>query len=99
MVLAAALSHGTPVGLEGKELVVAFSANDSFKRKRAESHAQLIGTTIRELSGAGVRLRFEEREVERAAAPEAAPTSEDLINRLKSEFDAEEIIPEEEPTP
>ncbi|MCW2989431.1 MAG: polymerase subunit gamma and tau, partial [Solirubrobacterales bacterium] len=98
MALAAALAQGRPVDLDGKELVVAFRPSDSFKRRKAESQSQLVGNAVRELSGASLRLRFEERElpdaVEDAGPP---PTSDDLINRLKSEFDAEEILSEEEP--
>jgi DNA polymerase-3 subunit gamma/tau len=96
MALAAALAQGRPVELDGKELVVGFRQADSFKRRKAESQSQLVGDTLRELSGAGLRLRFEERELTDDSEPTALPTSDDLINRLKSEFDAEEILSDEE---
>ena len=95
MVLAAALSHGRPVALDGKELVVAFNEADKFKRRKAESQSQAVGNAVREISGAALRLRFEERALpEEAEEPEAQPTGDDLIARLVSEFDAEEILPE-----
>ncbi|MEO6497047.1 MAG: hypothetical protein ABIO51_06150, partial [Solirubrobacteraceae bacterium] len=95
MVLAAALSHGRPVALDGKELVVAFNEADKFKRRKAESQSQAVGNVVREISGAALRLRFEERALpEEAEEPEAQPTGDDLIARLVSEFDAEEILPE-----
>jgi DNA polymerase-3 subunit gamma/tau len=98
MALAAALGQGRPVDLDGKELVVAFRPSDSFKRRKAESMSQIVGDAIRELSGAGIRLRFEERELAEAdeEAAGSPPTSDDLINRLKSEFDAEEILSDQE---
>jgi hypothetical protein len=100
MVLAAALSHGRPVALDGKELVVAFAEADKFKRRKAESQTQAVGEAVRELSGASLRVRFEERDLPAAAEQAAAPASgDDLIARLVSEFDAEEILPEPEPTP
>ncbi|MFL5844451.1 MAG: DNA polymerase III subunit gamma/tau [Solirubrobacteraceae bacterium] len=100
MALAAALAQGRPVELDGKELIVAFRQSDSFKRRKAESQSQLVGNAVRELSGASLRLKFEERDLaDTDEAPTPAPTGDDLINRLKSEFDAEEILPhEEEPT-
>jgi DNA polymerase-3 subunit gamma/tau len=97
MALAMALAQGRPVELDGKELIVAFRAEDSFKRRKAESQAQEIGAAVREMAGASVRMRFEERELA-DDAPEAQASPEDLINRLKSEFDAEEIIPDQEPS-
>ena len=99
MALATALAQGRPVELDGKDLIVAFRADDAFKRRKAESQAQAIGAAVREMSGASLRMRFEERELPAAEAEAPAPTGEDLINRLKSEFDAEEIVPEQEQTP
>jgi hypothetical protein len=95
MVLATALSHGRLVALDGKELIVAFNEADKFKRRKAESQSQAVGNAVREISGAALRLRFEERDLPaEASEPEVQPTGDDLIARLVSEFDAEEILPE-----
>jgi hypothetical protein len=100
MALATALSQGRPVALDGRELVVAFSEADSFKRRKAESESQAVGNAVRAIAGTPLRLRFEERdlppEIVEAAAP---PTGDELVARLVSEFDAEEILPEPEPEP
>ncbi|MEJ7784870.1 MAG: hypothetical protein WKF96_08710, partial [Solirubrobacteraceae bacterium] len=95
MVLATALSHGRPVALDGKDLVVAFNEADKFKRRKAESQSQAVGSAVREISGAALRLHFEERDLPaNTEEPQTQPTGDDLIARLVSEFDAEEILPE-----
>jgi len=96
LVLATALSHGRPVELDGKELVVAFNEADSFKRRKAESEAQAVSTAVREISGVALRMRFEERDLPpETEEPASPPTGDELVARLVSEFDAEEIVPEE----
>jgi len=99
MVLATALSHGRPVALDGRELVVAFSEADSFKRRKAESESQAVGQAVRDIAGTPLRLRFEERVLPDLVQPAAPPTGDELVARLVSEFDAEEILPNEEAAP
>jgi DNA polymerase-3 subunit gamma/tau len=100
MVLATALSHGRPVALDGRELTVAFREADSFKRRKAESESQAVGAAVREIAGAPLRLRFEERELpESSVGAPSPPTGDELVARLVSEFDAEEILPEADEEP
>jgi DNA polymerase-3 subunit gamma/tau len=102
LVLATALSHGRPIALDGRELVVAFKEADSFKRRKAESETKAVGAAMREISGASLRVRFEERELPEppeGAVPAVPPTGDELVARLVSEFDAEEILPDQEPNP
>ncbi len=97
MALATALSHGRPVELDGRELVVAFDEDDAFKRRKAETDSKVVGEALRTVSGAPLRLRFEVRDLREHAAPEVPPTEEELVARFVSEFDAEEIAPDQEP--
>src|SRR4051812_46539157 len=98
MVLATALSHGKPVELDGRELVVAFGEDDAFKRRKAEAEAHAIGDAVRTVAGAPVRLRFEVRDLrEHDGEAVAPPTDDELVARLVSEFDAEEIDDAKEP--
>src|SRR4051794_33569869 len=98
MVLATALSHGRPVELDGRELVVAFGEDDAFKRRKAEAEARAIGDAVRTVAGAPVRLRFEVRDLrDEPAEAVAPPTDDELVARLVTEFDAEEIQAGEEP--
>jgi DNA polymerase-3 subunit gamma/tau len=102
MVLATALAAGRPVGVEGRELTVAFAEADSFKRRKAEAETQAIGDAVRSIAGQPLRLRFESRADlpadGEAETPQSPPTGDELVARLVSEFDAEEIIPDEEPS-
>ena len=97
LVLATALAHGRPVELDGKELVVAFSGSDGFKRKKAESEAQAVSSAVREMSGVSLRMRFEERDLPQTAEEATPPTGDEVLKRFVDEFDAEIIPPEEQP--
>ena len=55
---------------------------------------------MRSIAGTALRPRYELREVD-AAAPDAAatppaPTDDELVDRFVAEFDAEELIDDEE---
>ena len=98
MVLATALAHGRPVELDGRELVVAFGEDDAFKRRKAEAEVRAIGEAVRTVAGAPVRLRFEVRDLREHDGEAVAPATDDeLVARLVSEFDAEEIDDAKEP--
>ncbi len=98
--LAAALSGAQPVEVrEDGTLIVAFGAEDSFNRRMAADnaeHRQAVLETVRSLTGAPLRVEYETRELE---APEAAPelAGDELVDRIVETFDAEEIVPGEEP--
>jgi len=102
MVIATALNAGHPVELDGRELTIAFASTDSFKRAQAEKASQAVGDAVRSIAGQPLRLRFEVRDdvvaPEAADAPQSPPSGDELVARLVSEFDAEEILPDEEST-
>jgi hypothetical protein len=98
--LAAALAGAQPVEVrEDGTLIVAFGAEDSFNRRMAADnaeHRQAVLETVRSLTGAPLRVEYETRELEaREAAPELA--GDELVDRIVETFDAEEIVPGEEP--
>jgi DNA polymerase-3 subunit gamma/tau len=101
MVLATALAAGQPVELEGRELTLAFPEADSFKRRKAEAESQAIGEAVRGMAGIPLRLRFESRPdlppPGEAEGPVVPPSGDEVVARLVSEFDAEEILPDQEP--
>jgi DNA polymerase-3 subunit gamma/tau len=95
--LGACLSEARPVELRGRELVVAFAEHDGFNRRLAEgpAHRTALESAVRDLTGGPVRVAFELRDLGEAAAAADRPQSEDeLLARLMSEFDAEEIVPD-----
>jgi DNA polymerase III subunit gamma/tau len=95
--LAACLAEAHPVEVRGREVVVAFAEHDAFNRKMADGreHRATVDDALRGLAGSSLRVVFELRELEEAR-PEAQPPSEDeLVARFKTEFDAEEIVPDD----
>ncbi len=98
--LAAALAGAQPVEVrEDGVLIVAFGAEDSFNRRMAAEnaeHRQAVVEAVRSLTGAPLRVEYETRELEaREAPPELA--GDELVDRIVETFDAEEIVPGEEP--
>jgi DNA polymerase III subunit gamma/tau len=93
--LSAALSAATPTSLEGDRLTIAFPADAAFVKKKAEQGRDLVATAVRGITGQPLSLHFELSE---AIAPAAGPATldhEQLIERLRAEFDAEEVFDEE----
>jgi DNA polymerase-3 subunit gamma/tau len=101
--LAAALEKAQPVELDGGEATFAFAREESFFKGTAErdEHRQRVAEAIRALSGAPLRPRYELRELDAELpgmpAP-IAPTDDELVDRFVAEFDAEELIDDEEGT-
>ncbi|HEX2105361.1 MAG TPA: hypothetical protein VHF51_17040, partial [Solirubrobacteraceae bacterium] len=78
---------------------VAFPRVDTFKHRLADTteHRRVVERALRGLTGAPLQIRFELRDLEPAgggAAEEAPPSEDEWVARFKSEFDAEEIVPD-----
>jgi DNA polymerase-3 subunit gamma/tau len=94
--LAACLAEAHPVEVRGREVVVAFAEHDTFNRKMADGreHRATVDDALRGLAGSALRVVFELRELDEQS--EVQPPSEDeLVARFKTEFDAEEIVPDD----
>jgi DNA polymerase III subunit gamma/tau len=94
--LSAALSAATPTALEGDQLTVSFPADAAFVKKKAEQCRDLVANAVRGITGQSLALAFE-----LGAVPAAGPATMDhdqLIERLRAEFGAEEVFedPDEE---
>jgi DNA polymerase III subunit gamma/tau len=103
--LGAVLGGAVPVELHGEELVVAFDESNAFMRKKAEDrpNREALAEAIRSITGMRARVTFDLRDLSEVV-PEigaaAQPLGEDeLLDRLKSAFDAEEIVPDPSPDP
>jgi DNA polymerase III subunit gamma/tau len=92
--LGAALGAARPVSLEGSRLTVAFPADASFVRKKAEANRDLVQRALRGLTGQSLTVAYELRE---DASPDGPVLmgEEELIERLRAEFAAEEVFDEE----
>jgi DNA polymerase-3 subunit gamma/tau len=90
--LGAVVDDARPVELAGNRLVLAFGEDAAFLRKKAEERATRSALTdaVRAVTGHALTFSYELREGEGASQP--LPLSEDeLVARLKDEFDAEEL--------
>ena len=92
--LAAVVADARPVAISDGRLTLAFPANASFLRKKAEENAnrEAVTASVQATIGQPLTLAYELREVEEG---ESAPASEEeWIARLVAEFGAEELEPE-----
>jgi DNA polymerase-3 subunit gamma/tau len=90
--LGAVVDDARPVELAGNRLVLAFGEDAAFLRKKAEERATRSALTeaVRAVTGHALTFSYELREGQGPPAPQ--PLSEDeLVARLKDEFDAEEL--------
>jgi DNA polymerase-3 subunit gamma/tau len=99
--LAASLSDAQPVELRGKQLVVAFDEDDGFNRRMADHPGDrgAVEEALRHLAGADLKVAYELRDLGNGEHEVAAPSEDELVNRFKVEFDAEEIVPDDDPQP
>ncbi len=102
--LAASLAAARPAALAGSELRLAWGQSAAFSKVKAEDPAnkELIARAIRAVTGSSLRLAYELRtDADHAADPDttAAPelTEDELIAKLVTEFDAEELPPDPPP--
>jgi DNA polymerase III subunit gamma/tau len=96
--LSAALSAATPTALEADRLTIAFPSDAAFVKKKAEQGREIVAGAVRGMTGQALSLNFE---LSDAVVPPAGPATLDhdqLIERLRAEFDAEEVFedPDEE---
>ena len=82
--------------MRGSEVVVAFAEHDTFNRKMADGreHRATVDDALRALAGSSLRVVFELRELEERSAVKP-PSEDELVARFKTEFDAEEIVPDD----
>ena len=90
--VSALLGEAQPSGLEGDCLVLDFPADAEFSKKKAMGNARLIERSIQALTGHAVKLDCRSNG-ERAAQP-VLLSEEELLARLKAEFDARELFAE-----
>jgi hypothetical protein len=108
--LAACLAEARPLSSDGREVVLAFDRSGTFHRRQCEDGESkvILAEAVRTLTGAQPRIVFETRDlaelgpdpsVAGPAAPGAPAGGEDWVDRFKAEFDAIEIVPEDDPDP
>jgi DNA polymerase III subunit gamma/tau len=93
--LGAALGAAQPMALEGDRVTVAFPPDAAFVKKKAEANRELVAQALRGLTGHTLAVGYELREDARPVGPSLLG-EEELIERLRAEFAAEEVFDEEE---
>ena len=91
--LGAAVGAAQPAAIEGDTLTVAFPADAAFVKKKAEANRDLLAAAVRGLTGHSLGLAFELSD-EASAGAQATLDHEQLIERLRAEFGAEEVFEE-----
>jgi DNA polymerase III subunit gamma/tau len=99
--LAASLSEARPVELRGKQLVVAFDEDDGFNRRMADHPGDraAVEEALRHLAGAELKVAYELRDLGNGDHNDPPPSEDELVARFKAEFDAEEIVPDDDQQP
>jgi DNA polymerase-3 subunit gamma/tau len=94
-VLGHAIATASPVALEGDRLTIAFPPGASFVKKKAEQGRDLVANAVRGMTGHSLALAFELSETALPASAGPATLDHDqLIERLREEFAAEEVFDE-----
>jgi DNA polymerase-3 subunit gamma/tau len=98
--LAGLLEDAQPAALADTGLTLAWPESSAFSKRKAEDPANrdLIAGAIRAVTGTSLRLAYELRSDAEVVAAATAPalSEDDLVQRFKDEFDAEELPPEPE---
>ena len=92
--LSAALSAATPTALEADRLTIAFPADAAFVKKKAEQGRDIVAGAVRGMTGRSLALDFELSEAVTPPAGAATLDHDQLIERLREEFAAEEVFDE-----
>jgi DNA polymerase-3 subunit gamma/tau len=96
--LAGCLAEARPIQVSGREVTLAFTPDCGFQKKKAEgaSERQLLAAAFQELTGVAPRLLLETRDAEELGAEPEVLGEDDLIARLRAEFDAVDHQPDQE---
>ena len=94
--VAALIGEAVPAALDGDRLTVTFPQEAAFLKKKAEANRDLVLGALRSLTGRALAVGFElsDRGDERG---HRTLGEEELLERLKAEFGAEEVFEDEEP--
>jgi len=99
--LAALLADARPVALRDQDVTVAFPAGKAFLKRKAEQddYRRATAEALRSVTGSTLILRYELRDEEDLPdAEDASLSHEELVKRLVEEFDAQEVLDDDEET-
>jgi DNA polymerase-3 subunit gamma/tau len=96
--LAGCLAEARPISVSGRDVALAFTPDMGFQKRKAEDAAarRVLGASFQALTGIAPRLLYETRDAEELGAEPEVLGEDDLIARLRAEFDAVDHQPDEE---
>ncbi len=96
----ALLAEARPVALAEGRLTVAFPESAAFSKKKAEANRPLLQAALRGMTGCSLTVAYELRGTgeDDPAPPVSRLSEEELLDRLKRDFGAEEVFDDEPPT-
>ncbi len=95
----ALIAEAVPSALEDDRLTISFPPDAAFLKRKAEANRELLLSALRSFTGRGLAVAFE---LSDQAAEQRAPRTlgeEELLERLKRDFGAEEVFDDPEPDP
>ena len=95
----ALISQAVPSALEDDRLTIAFPLDAAFLKRKAEANRELLLGALRSFTGRGLAVAFE---LSDQVVQERAPRTlgeEELLQRLKRDFGAEEVFDDPAPDP
>ncbi len=99
--VAALLADARPVTVSERDLTLAFPAGAAFLKRKAEQedHRRVTVEALRTVTGQALSLRYELREVQDAEDEDGTGvlSGEELVRRFLEEFDAEELLEDDDP--
>ena len=93
--VAALVGEAVPSALEDDRLTISFPADAGFHKKKAEANRELVLGALRSLTGTALAVAFELSETAEAPAT-LTLGEEELLQRLKQDFGAEEVFEDDE---
>ncbi len=95
--VAALLGDARPSSISGAKLTVSFPEGAEFSRKKADANRELLQTALRGLTGRSLGVTFDlSAPPPGEGEPRPAMSEDELLERLKAEFKAEEVFDDDE---
>jgi DNA polymerase-3 subunit gamma/tau len=95
--VAALLADARASTIAGAELTVSFPEGAEFSRKKADANRELLQTALRGLTGRPLGVTFDlSAPPPGEGEPQPAMSEEELLERLKAEFQAEEVFDDDD---
>jgi DNA polymerase III subunit gamma/tau len=95
--VAALLADARPNTISGSKLTVSFPEGAEFSRKKADANRELLQTALRGLTGRSLGVTFDlSAPPPGEGEPRPAMSEDELLERLKAEFKAEEVFDHDE---